>query len=135
MAVERSVAAVLQNMLSGWWGVKSGTTDTAQMGYFTDGAGHVIDKSVSLSPRNMPTVTPVAISGTSAQSGAIAATEVDLCATVAAMCVIGTNPTATLTAGAYLPAGVMVRYSLQSGDKVAVIGTSGTLYITPVGAI
>lgn len=99
----------------------------------TLGSAHVLDKSVAKSPRNMATVTPVTISGTSAQSGAITATEVDLCATVAAMCVIGTNPTATLTAGAYLPAGVLVRYSIQSGDKIAVIGTSGTLYITPVG--
>lgn len=101
----------------------------------TAGAGWVLDKSVALSPRNLAAVTPVSISGTSAQSGAIVADQVDLVATVAAVVVIGTNPTATLTSGYYLPAGVPVRLGIVSGDKVAVIGTSGTLYISPVGAL
>ena len=100
----------------------------------TGGSGWVLDKSVALSPRDLSAVTPVSISGTSAQSGAITATQVDVCATVAAWVVIGTNPTAT-TSGYYLPAGTIVRLGINSGDKIAVIGTSGTLYISPVGAL
>lgn len=100
----------------------------------TAGAGHVIDKSVALSPRNMAAITPVTITGTSAQSAAIAATQVDLLATAACWVAFGTNPTAT-TSSYPLAANFPVRLGLVSGDKIAVIGTSGTLSIGPVGAL
>lgn len=74
----------------------------------------------------------VSISGTSAQSSALGSntTAAMLCATVACFVALGTSPTAVANTSLFLPANVPVFVGVQGGHKVAVIGTSGTLYIT-----
>jgi len=91
----------------------------------------------SIIDRNIPGIIPgvsqsVAISGSSAQSGALGANTVAamLCATVACFVAVGASPTAALNTSLFLPANVPVFVGVQGGFKVAVIGTSGTLYIT-----
>jgi hypothetical protein len=76
----------------------------------------------------------VAISGTSAQSAAIAARYAVVTLTTGAFLRRGSNPTA-LSDGTdrYLPAGIPFRVELVSGNKLAfkTSGASGTAYITP----
>ena len=78
----------------------------------------------------------VAISGASAQSSAITATQVDVTADTACFVALGNNPTAALNTSYRIPAGVgPIRLGLTSGDKIAVIGTAGNLWIHPVGEL
>lgn len=76
----------------------------------------------------------VTISGTSAQSSAITGSKtLYLCATADCFIRQGSNPTA-LSNGTdqFLPSYTPMRYAgFVSGNKVAVIGSSGSLYITP----
>ena len=76
----------------------------------------------------------VAISSTSAQSTAITGSKtVYLCSTGDCFIRQGSNPTA-LSNGTdqFLPGYTPMRYAgFVSGNKIAVIGTSGSLYITP----
>jgi len=45
---------------------------------------------------------------------------------------IGSNPTATLTTSAKIPAGIPEYFEAYVGQKLAVIGTSGVLNITEI---
>lgn len=72
------------------------------------------------------------ISGTSAQTAAITGEAVDLCVDTACWVEIGSNPTAALNTSYYLPANTVVRFPITSGNKIAVIGTTGNLYYHPV---
>lgn len=74
----------------------------------------------------------VSIGGTSTKSNLLqAATEVvQLVATVACFVQCGANPTAVVNTSMYIPANVPVLVGVTPGGYVAVIGTSGTLYIT-----
>jgi hypothetical protein len=76
----------------------------------------------------------VAISGTSAQSSAITGSKtVYLCSTGDCFIRQGSNPTA-LSNGTdqFLPGYTPMRFAgFVSGNKIAVIGTTGSLYITP----
>lgn len=73
----------------------------------------------------------VAISGSSAQSSAVSSTTncVRLCADTDCFVAIGSNPTAT-SSSFYLPAKVPQVLGCSPSDKVAVIGTTGNLYIS-----
>lgn len=76
----------------------------------------------------------VAVSGTSAQSAAIAAAAVTLTSTTDCWITAGSNPTATAGAGSdFLPAGVKWTIPWLSGQKLAVIenASSGNLAIMP----
>lgn len=74
----------------------------------------------------------VSISGSSAASSAVGAntTAVLLCATVACFVAVGAAPVAVANTSLYLPANVPLFVGIAGGQKVAVIGTSGSLYIT-----
>ena len=74
------------------------------------------------------------ISGASAQSAAInGAEEVMLYNGDTSICFFktGANPIADLTTSIPLGPGERLHVQISQGDKVAVIGTSGNLYITP----
>jgi len=80
-------------------------------------------------------LTPVSVSGTSAQSAAISGGSgpyelIRLVSTTNCHVEFGTNPTAT-TNSAYLPAGVVEYFKVNTGEKVAAIqnSSSGTLHI------
>ena len=77
----------------------------------------------------------VSISGTSAQSSALGATtkSVRLVADTDCWIVIGENPTAT-TSSVYIPAKEICVFGCSPSQKVAVIGTSGNLYISEATA-
>lgn len=110
-------------------------TGTTHMQKGTGGAAHVLEKGVALSPYGHTGQT-VAISGASAQSSAITATQVDVTADTACFIALGNNPTAALNTSYRIPAGVgPIRLGLTSGDKIAVIGTAGNLWIHPVGEL
>lgn len=74
----------------------------------------------------------VAIGGTHAESAALGASVVQLCATSDCHIVFGTAPVATAN-DTFLPAKVPVTFACLSTDKVSVIqdAAGGTLYITP----
>lgn len=79
----------------------------------------------------------VAIGATSAQITNATASDTDvvrLVATVDCNVAIGSNPTASATTSAFLPAGVVEYVDIVSGYKVAVIqktgGSAGTLFVT-----
>lgn len=76
------------------------------------------------------------ISGTTAQSAAFAANAktVRVCSDADCFIAFGSNPTAT-TSSIYLPAKVPQVFGIVGGWKVAVIGTSGNLYITEATSI
>lgn len=98
-----------------------------------DGALWTLERGIALSPQGQSAGQSIAISGSSQQSSAITETQVDLMADTACSIAIGTNPTAVIATSYRLPANTLVRLGLVSGSKIAVIGTSGTLYISPVG--
>ena len=101
----------------------------------TAGALWTLEKGEALSPYGFTGQT-VAISGASAQSAAITATQVDVTADTACFIALGNNPTAALNTSYRIPAGVgPIRLGLTSGDKIAVIGTAGNLWIHPVGEL
>lgn len=74
------------------------------------------------------------VTGSSQQSAAFSTQvvfAVRVVATADCRIAIGANPTATTTS-TLLPAGAPEYFSVQSGEKLAVIGTSGTLNITGI---
>lgn len=76
----------------------------------------------------------ITITGASQQSAAFATQgvfAVRAVATADCYIAIGANPTAT-TSSTLLPAGAPEYFAVQSGEKLAVIGTSGTLNITGI---
>ena len=76
----------------------------------------------------------LAITGASQQSAALATPglfAVRVVATADCYVAIGANPTAT-TSSTLLVAGLPEYFSARAGEKVAVIGTSGTLNITGI---
>lgn len=77
------------------------------------------------------TTSKITISGTSAQSSAIGSniSYVRLASDTACNFTIGTNPTATASS-VYLPPNEIDIIKISEGEKVAVIGTSGNLYVT-----
>lgn len=87
-----------------------------------------------IAPQENPQVRT--ISNSSAQSSAVAATteEVRLCSDTDCFIAIGSNPTAT-TSSVYLPAKFPQVFGCKPADKVAVIGTSGNLYISEANAV
>lgn len=114
---------------------RSSTTHQPEDVGVTAGAAHTIDKSVALSPRAYTGQT-IAISGSSQQTTAITATEVDITADTACFVAVGTNPTAALNTSYRIPATqVPIRLGITSGDKIAVIGTSGNAWVHPVGEL
>ena len=114
---------------------RSTTTNQPEDVGVTDKAAHTIDKSVALSPRAYTGET-IAISGSSQQTTAIAATQVDITADTACFVAVGTNPTAALNTSYRIPATqAPIRLGITSGDKIAVIGTAGNLWIHPVGEL
>ena len=72
----------------------------------------------------------------SAASAAFAADTVivRIVCTTAANIVFGANPTATVAAGIYMPAGIVQYFRVQGGQKVAAIkttgGTAGVMNVT-----
>lgn len=91
-----------------------------------------LDSGAVLSPQGQSAGQSISISGTSQQSTAIASAYVDLVADTACSIAIGTNPTAVVATSYRIPANTPVRLGIVTGSKIAVIGTSGTLYISPV---
>ena len=94
-----------------------------------------MDKELSLTVTTGGTSQAVSISSTSAQSAAISASSVLVCATAACFVRRGSNPTA-LSNGTdqYLPADTLVRLDgWAAGDKLAFVttGATGTVYLTP----
>lgn len=90
---------------------------------------------VELSPRDADVGGTLTITGTSAQTGAIAAPFVDVQADTACFIKIGVNPVAVLNTSYRLPADVVLRLALAPGDKIAVIGTGGNFWYHPVTRI
>lgn len=80
------------------------------------------------------TVQDMTIAASSTQSTAVAtegAIAVRVVATVECRISIGSNPTATAT-GLKLVAGIPEYFAARKGEKVAVIGTSGSLNIAEI---
>lgn len=98
----------------------------------TNGAAHVIDQSTPLSPQNQAPGGTIALSGSSQQTAAIAATTVDVQADTACFIAIGSNPTAALNTSYRIPANTPIRVGLTTGSKIAVIGTTGNFWYHPV---
>jgi hypothetical protein len=92
------------------------------------------DGSINTLPAiSVGTCTKVAVSGSSAQSGAITAAVVRLVSSTDCHVKFGSNPTAVADGTSlFLPAGVPEYFQFGSGDKIAVIqdSTSGNLFIT-----
>lgn len=82
-----------------------------------------------ISPSGSPQ--KMTITSSSTQSTVLSSSTklVRLCADTDCWIVIGANPTAALTS-VYLPAKVPQVFGCEPSDKVAVIGTSGSLYIS-----
>ena len=79
--------------------------------------------SISDNSANFQTI---AVSGTSAQSTAIAARRIVITTnTLAVFVKFGTNPTAT-TSDYLVPANTTMYFNFKTGDKVAVISSSST---------
>ncbi len=59
-------------------------------------------------------------------------TVIQVTCTTAAFVAVGTNPTASPTNGAYVPANTPVKFGINPGDKVAAIkvASGGTMYVT-----
>jgi hypothetical protein len=59
-------------------------------------------------------------------------TVVQVTCTTAAFVAIGTDPTASTTNGAYVPAATPVKFAINPGDKVAAlkVASAGTMYVT-----
>lgn len=76
----------------------------------------------------------ITITASSQQSAAFSTQDIfaiRVTTTVDCRIAVGANPTAT-TASTLLPAGVVEYFSVYPGEKIAVIGTSGTLNITGI---
>lgn len=99
-------------------------------------AGLATDAVVGvIGTRSYAAVERVAVSTSSAQSGAQTATEVLLIATQRCFVIAGSNPTAAVASAIPMEAGEKFHMRITSGHKIAVIGESGGgyLYVARVG--
>jgi len=99
-------------------------------------AGLATDAVVGvIGTRSYAAVERVAVSTSSAQSGAQTATEVLLIATQRCFVIAGSSPTAAVASAIPMEAGEKFHMRITSGHKIAVIGESGGgyLYVARVG--
>jgi hypothetical protein len=85
-----------------------------------------------LNPVTANNTQQIGISGSSQQSAAITGNVIRVAVDTACNIEIGKNPSASLTTSLWMPANSVEYFAIPSGSKVAVIGTAGNIYITPV---
>lgn len=98
----------------------------------SEGAAHTTEARHRLTPEGAAAGAVIAISGASQKSAAINDGWVRLLADTACSVEIGTDPTATLATSFRLAANVPEIIKIPEGYKVAVIGTAGNLYYSPL---
>jgi len=105
------------------------TTRRGTLQDYTEGALHVTN---GLGPLGAGAGEKIAIGATSAQSVGTYSDLVDLICDTPCFIEIGSNPTAALDTSYRLAANVTYRLPVGANSKIAVIGTSGNLWVHPV---
>lgn len=106
------------------------TTGWLQIG--TAGAPHSVVVDSIAGPRGASAGGTIAISGSSQQTAVISETLVDVSCDTVCYLAIGAAPVAALNTSYRLTANTTYRFPIVSGDKLAVIGTTGNFWFSPV---